>query len=193
VKTYFSWVSLLFAMLVVCGCAIGALNSKDLHRLDDVEALPKDAKVGMTEFTACGGSYLDKLNPDYHGKDAKAIFFHKCTELGHPQTFSHKLRLRLEEKLGKKIILVKADKPFKPQLVFRDADKMGLDYVVAGDLLYLGETDNQTVVSAIFYLIRVADGKIVVVGRVKKDGAIGKVLQVIDDVADELFNKAYEG
>jgi hypothetical protein len=37
----------------------------------------------------------------------------------------------------------------------------------------------------------VADGKTVVVGRVKKDGAIGKVLKVIDDVADELFAKAY--
>ena len=67
-----------------------------------------------------------------------------------------------------------------------------LDYVIAGDLLYLGEADNKTVVSALFYLIRVADGKIVVVGRVKKDGDIGKVFKVIDDVADELFSKAYE-
>jgi hypothetical protein len=38
----------------------------------------------------------------------------------------------------------------------------------------------------------VADRKIVVVGRVKKDGSIGKVLKVIDDVADELFATAYE-
>jgi hypothetical protein len=38
----------------------------------------------------------------------------------------------------------------------------------------------------------VANGKIVVVGRVKKDGDIGKVLKVIDDVADELYSKAYE-
>lgn len=191
-KTYFGWVGLLVALLVVCGCATGAVSSKALHRMDDVGALPKDAKVGMTEFTVCGGSYLDKLNLDYHKQDAKAIFFHKCTEMGHPQTFSHRLRLRLEEKLGRKLVLVKTDKSFKPTPVIRDADKLGLDYVVAGDLLYLGEADNKTVVSALFYLIRVTDRKIVVVGRVNKDGPLGKVLKVIDDVADELFDKAYK-
>ena len=146
----------------------------------------------MTEFTVCGGSYLDKLNLEYHEQDTKAVFYHTCTELGHPQTFSHRLRQRLEEKLGRKLVLVKADKSFKPKPVLNSADKLGLEYVIAGDLLYLGETDNKTVVSALFYLIRVADGKIVVVGRVKKDGELGKVLKVIDDVADELFAKAFE-
>ena len=63
---------------------------------------------------------------------------------------------------------------------------------IGGDLLYLGEADNKTVVSALFYLIRVADGKTMVVGRVMKDGKIGKVLNVIDEVADELFAKVYE-
>lgn len=191
-KTNPGWVGLMVALLLVCGCATGAVNSTALHRLNDVGALPKNARVGMTEFTVCGGSYLDKLNLDYHEQDAKAIFFHKCTELGHPQTFSRGLRLRLEEKLGRKLVLVKSDKPFKPKLVLRDADKVGLEYVVAGDLLYLGEADNKTVVSALFYLIRVADRKIVVVGRVKKEGARGNVLKVIDDVADELFAKVYE-
>jgi hypothetical protein len=199
VKKYPGWAGLLVTLLLVCGCATtgafkstGAVKSTELRRLEDVGALPKDARVGMTEFTVCGGSYLDKLNLDYHEQDAKAVFFHKCTELGHPQTFSNRLRLRLEEKLGRKLVLVKADKSFKPKLVLRDADKLGLEYVVAGDLLYLGEADNKTVVSALFYLIRVADRKIVVVGRVKKDGDVGKVLKVIDDVADALFAKVYE-
>jgi len=192
VKKFPGWIGLLVAVLLVCGCVAAGFDSLALHRLDDVGALPRDARVGMTDFTVCGGSYLDKLNIDYHEQDAKAIFYHKCTELGHPQTFSHRLRLRLEEKLGRKIVLVKADKPFKPKLVLNNADKMGLEYVIAGDLLYLGEADKKTVVSALFYLIRVADGKIVVVGRVKKDGELGKVLKVIDDVADELFAKAYE-
>jgi hypothetical protein len=89
-------------------------------------------------------------------------------------------------------VLVKTDKTFKPKPVLRDADKQGLEYVIAGDLLYLGEADNKTVVSALIYLIRVADRKIVIVGRIKKEGAIGKVLKVIDDVADELFAKAFE-
>ena len=191
-KTNPGCVVLLLALLLVCGCATGAGNSTALHRLNDVRALPKDARIGMTEFTVCGGSYLDKLNLDYHEQDAKAIFFHKCTELGHPQTFSRRLRLRLEDRLGRKLVLVKADKAFKPKQVLYDADKLGLEYVVAGDLLYLGEADNKTVVSAMFYLIRVADRKIVVVGRVKKTGAIGKVLKVIDDVADELFARVYE-
>ena len=191
-KKYPGWIGLLVVLLLVCGCATGAVNSIALRRLDDVGALPKNARVGMTEFTVCGGSYLDKLNRDYHEQDAKAIFFHKCTELGRPQTFSNRLRLRMEERLGRKLVIVKADKSFKPKPVLRDADKLGLEYVVGGDLLYLGEADNKTVVSVMFYLIRVADGKIVVVGRVKKDGAIGKILEVIDDVADELFAKAYE-
>ena len=191
-KTYPGWVGLLVALLLICGCATGAVNSTTLHRLDNVGALPKGARIGITEFTVCGGSYLDKLNRDYHEQDAKAIFFHKCTELSYPRTFSHRLRQRLEEKLGRKLVLVKADKTFKPKPVFRDADKLGLEYVIGGDLLYLGEADNKTVVSALFYLIRVADGKIVVVGRVKKDGAIGKVLEAIDDVADELFARAYQ-
>ncbi len=191
-KKYSGWVGLLVALLLICGCAIGPVSSVTLHRLDDVGALPKKARIGMTEFTICGGSYLDKLNLDYHAQDAKAIFYHKCTDLGHPQTFSQRLRLRLEEKLGSKLALVKTDKSFKAKQVLHDADKLGLEYVVAGDLLYLGEADNKTVVSALFYLIRVADRKIIIVGRVKKDGAIGKVLNVIDDVADELFDKMYE-
>ena len=191
-KMYSGRIALLVALLLVCGCATSGFDSLALRRLDDVGALPKDARVGMTEFTVCGGSYLDKLNRDRHEQDAKAVFYNRCTELGHPQTFSHRLRLRLEEKLGRKLVLVKAPKPFKPKPVQRSADKLGLEYVVAGDLLYLGEADNKTVVSALLYLIRVADGKIVVAGRAKKDGAIGDILKVIDDVADELFATAYE-
>jgi len=192
VKTYSGLVGLLIALLLVSGCATDIVNSKALRRMEGVGAQPKNARVGMTEFTVCGGSYLDKLSLEYHAQDAKAVFYHKCTEIGHPQTFSRRLRLRLEEKLGRKLVRVKADKPFKPNLVRRDANSVGVDYVVAGDLLYLGEAEGKTVVSALLYLMRVADGKLVVVGWVKKDGAIGKVLNVIDDVADELFDKAYD-
>ena len=188
----YCWAGLLVALLLLSGCATGGVDSLALHRQGDVAALPRDARAGLTEFTVCGGSYLDKLNRGQQGQDAKAVFYHTCTELGHPQTFSRRLRLRLEERLGQKLVLVRTDKSFKPKLVLRAADKLGLEYVIAGDLLYLGEADNRTVVSALFYLIRVEDGKTMVVGRVRKAGDIGKILKVIDDVADELFAKAYE-
>jgi hypothetical protein len=192
VKTYSGLAGLLVVLLLISGCATGAVNSSALRRLDNVGAVPKNARIGITDFTVCGGSYLDKLNIDYHQEDAKAVFYHTCTELGHPQTFSNRLRLRLEEKLGRKLVLVKADKPFLPKPVLRDAKKLGLEYVIAGDLLYLGEAEGRTVVSALLFLIRVTDGKLIVVGRVRKEGAIGTVLTVIDDLADELFAKAYD-
>ena len=190
-KIYPGWIGLLIALLLVCGCATGGVDSLALRRADDVGPLSRDARVGLTEFTVCGGSYLDKLKRNRQGQDAKAAFFHTCTELGHPQTFSRRLRQRLEERLGRKLVPVRTDKSFKPKQVLRAADKLGLEYVIAGDLLYLGEADNRTVVSVLFYLIRVEDGKTMVVGRVMKDGAIGQVLQVIDEVADDLFAKAY--
>lgn len=192
VKTNSGLAGLLVVLLLICGCATGTVNQSTLRRLDKVGTLPMNARVGMTDFTVCGESYLDKLNPDKHKQDAKAVFYRTCTKLGHPQTFSNRLQLRLEEKFGRKIVLVKAGKSFMPKLVLREAKKQGLDYVIAGDLLYLGEADNKTVVSALLFLIRVADGKLMVVGRVKKEGAIGKVLDVIDEVADELFARAYE-
>ena len=191
-KRYSGFAGLMVALLLICGCATGAVNPSALHRLDNVGAVPKNARVGMTDFTVCGGGYLDKLNPDYHRQDAKAVFYRTCTELGHPQTYSNRLRLRLKEKLGRKLVHVKTDKSFLPKPVLRDAKKQGVEYVIAGDLLYLGEADNKAVVSALFYLIRVADGKTMVVGRVRKAGDRGKVLTVIDEVADELFAKAYE-
>ncbi|MDD2581396.1 MAG: hypothetical protein PHR66_05300 [Desulfuromonadaceae bacterium] len=191
-KMYSGLVGLLVALLLTSGCATAPVNSSTLHRLDNVGAVPKNARVGITGFTVCGGSYLDKLNIDYHQQDAKAVFYHTCSELGHPQTFSSRVRLRLEEKLGRKLVLVKTDKPFLPKPVLRDAKKLGLEYVIAGDLLYLGEADGKTVVSALLFLVRVADGKLMVAGRIKKDGAIGKVYDVIDTVADELFDRAYD-
>ena len=191
-KTYSGWIGLLVVLLLLCGCATVGVDSLALRRQDDVKALPRDARVGLAEFTVCGGSYLDKLKRDQQGQDAKAAFFRTCTELGHPQTFSRRLRQRLEERLGRKLVPVRTEKPFKPKQVLRSADKLGLEYVIAGDLLYLGEADNRTVVSALLYLIRVEDGKTMVVGRVMKDGEIGKVLQVIDEVADELYDKAYK-
>jgi len=192
VKTFIGWSGLLVALLLLCGCATGGVDSLALRRADDVAALPGDARVGLTEFTVCGGSYLDKPGREQQAQDAKAVFFRTCTELGHPQTFSHRLRQRLEERIGRKLVQVRTDKSFKPKQVLRSADKLGLEYVIAGDLLYLGEADNRTVVSALFYLIRVGDGKTVLVGRVRKDGGIGKVLQVIDEVADELYATAYK-
>ncbi|MGB9082647.1 MAG: hypothetical protein WCD00_15230 [Desulfuromonadaceae bacterium] len=191
-KRYSGLAGLLVVLLLICGCATGGGGSSTLRRLDNVGPLPLNARVGMTDFTVCGGNYLDKLNPDQRQQDAKAVFYRACTELGHPKTFSARMRLRLEEKHGRKLVLVKGDKSFKPKPVLRDAKKLGLDYVVAGDLLYLGEAEGNTVVSALLYLIRVSDGKLMVVGRVKKEGAIGKVLDVIDDVADELYARAYE-
>lgn len=182
----------LAALLLLCGCATGGGGTSTLRRLDNVGPLPVNARVGMTDFTVCGGSYLDKLNPDQRQQDAKAVFYRACTELGHPRMFSARMRLRLEEKLGRKLVLVKGDKSFTPKPVLREAKKLGLEYVVAGDLLYLGEADGNTVVSALLYLIRVSDAKLMVVGRVKKESAIGKVLDVIDDVADELYARAYE-
>ena len=190
-KRYSGFAGLIGALLLICGCATGAVNQSALRRLDNVGTVPKNARVGMTDFTVCGGSYLDKLNPDYHQQDARAVFYRTCTELGHPQTFSGRLRQRLEERLGRKLVLVKADKSFKPKPVLREAKKLGVEYVIAGDLLYLGEAEGKTVVSALLFLIRVSDGKLVVVGRIKKDGAIGRVYDVIDDVADELIAKAY--
>lgn len=191
-KRYPGFADLMVVLLLICGCATGAVNQSALRRLDNVGAVPKNARIGMTDFTVCGGSYLDKLNPDYHHRDAKAIFYNTCTELGHPQTFSDRLRLRLEEKLGRKLVLVKTGKSFLPKPVLRDARKLELEYVIAGDLLYLGEADNKSVVSALLFLVRVADGKLMVVGRVKKDGAVGEISGVIDDVGDELFATAYD-
>ncbi|MFZ2949612.1 MAG: hypothetical protein WA003_09025 [Desulfuromonadaceae bacterium] len=191
-KAHAGLAGLLAALLLVCGCATGGGGSSTLRRFDNAGPLPVNARVGMTEFTVCGGSYQDKLNPDQRQQDAKAVFYRACTELGHPRTFSARMRLRLEEKFGRKLVLIKGDKSFAPKPVLREAKKLGLEYVVAGDLLYLGEAEGNTVVSALLYLIRVSDGKLMVVGRVKKEGAIGKVLDVIDDVADELYARAYE-
>ena len=193
-KTYPGWIGLLVAVMLACGCATVAVNPKpkELRRLEGVHALPKDARIGLTDFTVCGGSYLDKLNPDYHEQDAKAIFFHSCTKLGHPRAFSRRFRQRLEVRFGRKLVSVKSGKTFKPKQVLRDAEKLGLEYVIAGDLLYLGERDSKTVVSAMFYLIDVTKGKIVLVGQVKKEGPMGQVYKVIDDVADQLFASAYE-
>jgi len=192
VKRIFCRISLLISLALLSGCAGSLLNSKELHRLDDVNALPRNARIGLTEFTVCGGNYLDKLAPENSVQDAKAILFRACTDLGHPKVFSARLRHRLEERLGRKMAVVRAPKTYKPKQVLHEADVTGLDYVIAGDLLFLGEKENKTVVTALFYLIRVADGKIVVVGRVKKDGEIGRVNRVINDVADELFARAYE-
>jgi hypothetical protein len=191
-KRYSGWIGLLVSVMLACGCARIARDKNDLHRLNDVRALPKNARIGLTPFTSCGGSYLDKLNPEYHQQDAKAIFYRTCTDLGHPQTFSKRLHQRLEERFGRKLVVVKSDKTFKPKQVLHQADKLGLEYVIAGDLLYMGTKENKSVVSAVFYLIHVADAKIVVTGRVNKDGPIGQSQRVIDDVADELFATAFE-
>lgn len=195
-KSYPRWIGLLLAVTLACGCATVAVNNpakpKELRRLDGIKALPKDRRVGLTDFTVCGGSYLDKLNPEYHGQDAKAIFYRSCTKLGHPQAFSRRFRQQLEARFGRKLVSVKSDKPFKPREVLRDAEKLGLEYVIAGDFLYMGERNNKAVVSAVFYLIDVTKAKIVVVGQVKKEGPGGQVDKVIDDVADKLFDSAYE-
>lgn len=191
-KRYSLWIVLLVSGMLTFGCAGISGNKNDLHRLSDVRALPKDARIGLTAFTSCGGSYLDKLDPKKYKEDAKAVFYLACTDLGYPQIFSKRLQQRLEERLGRKLVTVKENKPFKPKQVLHQADKLGLEYVIAGDLLYMGAKENKAIVSSLFYLIRVIDAKIVVVGRVHKSGPIRRSQKVIDDVADELFARSFE-
>ncbi|BCS55415.1 hypothetical protein [Geobacter sp. SVR] len=192
-RKYTGWIGLLVGVMLACGCATTVRNKNDLHRLNDIGPLSKDARIGLTPFTSCGGSYLDKLNPEYHEQDAKAIFYRTCTELGYPQAFSKRLHQRLEERFGRKLVVVRSDKTFKPKQVLQHASKLGLEYVIAGDLLYMGTREGKTVVSAVFYLIQVADSNIVVMGRVNKSGPVGQSQKVIDEVADELFVTAFEG
>jgi hypothetical protein len=95
------------------------------------------------------------------------------------------------QRLGKKLVRVNSDKPFMAKVALRDAGKQGLDYVLAGDLLAMGDTANEAVVSAQLFAVRVSDRKVVLQGRVRKTGSRGTMQNVIDAVADELFDKAF--
>jgi len=187
-KIFRSWAVVVVVLASLCGCVAGGT---DLHRLSDVGALPRDARIGLVEFRKCGAGYLDRLNPDYYEQDRNARFLLTCTELGHPWTFSDSLRQRLEQRLGKKLVRVKSDKPFSAKVVLRDAEKLGLDYVLGGDLLAMGDSESEALVSTQFFGVRVADKKVVLQGMVRKTGARGRTENVIDAVADELFDKAF--
>lgn len=182
-----SWTGIVVA-LALCGCA--AVGT-DMRRTYGIGSLPQDARIGLVEFRQCGASYLDRLNSDYYGQDTKAAFLLSCTEMGYPRTFSETLRQRLEERLGRKLVRVRSDKPFMAKAVTRDAEKLGLDYVLGGDLLAMGETATEAVVSTQLFAVRVTDRKVVLQGRIKKTAARGSMQNVIDAVADELFMKAF--
>ena len=184
-----AWAGVVVVALAICGCAAG--GGAALRRLDGVGRLPQDAKIGLAEFRQCGAAYLDRLNPEYYGQDAKAKFLFTCTEMGYPNAFQEGLRLRLEARLGKRLVRVKSDKPFMAKSVLRDAEKLGLDYVLSGDLLAMGETGKEAVASAQLFVVRVADRKVILQGWVKKTAERGKMQNVIDAVADELFAKAF--
>jgi hypothetical protein len=179
------------ALLTLAGCSTGAGSKGGLRRLDGAGPIPAEARIGLTEFHRCGGAYLDRLNPAYYDEDVKAAFLLECTELGYPRTFQSRLRQRLEERLGKKLVLVRSERPFLPKAVLHDAEQQGLDYVLAGDLLGMGETASETLVSTYLFAVRVADRKVVLLGRVKKGGAPGRMESVIDEVADVLFARAF--
>jgi len=185
------WIAFALLTVMLSGCATGSTRTKELRRLDNAAKLKFNGKVGMTNFSKCGGAYLDRLNPDYHEVDSKAVLYQKCTELGYPTVFQNKLRSRLEQNLGKRLTAVNTDKNFKANLVFKEAERLGLDYVISGDQLYLAENESNAVVSVLFYVISVSEKKIVLLGRVQKNGDKGKLPELIDAVADELFYKAY--
>lgn len=185
------WIALVAMAMMLAGCATGPARTKELRRLDNAAKLPLTAKVGMTTFNKCGGAYLDRLNREYHATDSKAILYQRCTDRGYPAAFQSRLRLRLEDRLGRKLAIVSSDKPFKANLVYKDAERLGLDYVIAGDQLYAAENDEVSVVHVLFYVISVKERKIIMLGQVKKDGGKGKMTDVIDAVADELFARAY--
>ena len=186
-KSLRAWTGIL-AALALCGCA--AVGS-DLRRPGGVNRLPLDARIGLVEFRQCGAAYLDRLNPDYYGKDTKATFLLSCTQMGYPKAFHDGLLQRLEERLGKKLVRVRTDKPFSAKEVLRDAEKLGLDYVLGGDLSAMGETGDEAVVSAQLFALSVANRKVVLHGRIKKSDSRGRMPNVIDAVADELFLKAF--
>lgn len=187
IKRFCTW-GVVAAVLTICGCVASGTG---FRRLDDVGRLPQDARIGLAEFRQCGASYLDRLNPDYYGQDRKALFLLTCTEYGHPKAFHDGIHQRLEQRLGKKIVRVNTDKPFMLKVVLRDAEKLKLDYVVAGDLLAMGDTADEAVVSAQLFVVRVADRKVVLQGRDRKTGPRGTLQNVIKAVADELYEKAF--
>lgn len=179
---------LLAAVLSICGCAHSTM---DLHALSGFEKLPANARVGLAQFKKCGGVYLDRLNLEYYQEDAKAIQFLKCTEEGKPKIFDSGLRHHLEERLGTKLVVVKSAQPYRPEQLLVDAELLHLEYIVSGDLLFLVQNDRKTAVSVFFYMLRVADGKVLMKGWVKKTGAAENIKQTIDEVANELYAKLY--
>ncbi len=180
--------AILTILFFLAGCST---TPKELTRLDDASAIPRNAKIGITKFNNCGAGYQERHTDSADSHDEKIRFFKKCTTMGHPVVFSEQLRSRLEERLGKKLVTVKSAKPYKPKQVLRDAKQLKLDYIIAGDLLYLGESESKNVVESLFYVIRVQDARIILAGGVKKTGRRGDTLQLIDKMADELYFKAY--
>lgn len=178
----------IFVTLAICGCvAVGS----DSPRLSGVGSLPRDARIGLVELKQCGEGYLASLDPADYGHDSKATFLLTCTKLGYPGIFHDGLRQRLEERLGKKLVHVSSEKPFRPKGVLEDAEKLGLDYLLVGDLLAMGETTTEAVILTRLFALRMADRKVVLKGRVKKSDARGNMQNVIEAVADELFAKAF--
>lgn len=182
------WIGVIAAAAVLSGCAGGG---SDLRRPAGTDLIPRQARVGLVEFRQCGAAYLDRLNPDYYRQDRTARFMLTCTELGYPRTFHDGLRQRLESRLGRKLVRVTTEKSFMPKVVLRDAEKLKLEYVIAGDLLAMGDTADESVVSAQLFALQVADRKLVLQGTVRKSGPKGSMQQVVENVADAVFAKAF--
>ena len=175
-------------LLLMAGCST---TPKGLRRIDGAMAIPRNAKVGITEFNNCGGGYQEKHDSSTDAQDWKTQFFKKCREMGHPHVFSKRLHLRLEEHIGKRLVTVKSAKPHKPKQVLMDAAQLDLDNIIAGDLLYLGESEKRTVAESLFYVIRVRDSRIILAGGVKRISETAKTLELIVEIANELYTKAY--
>lgn len=183
-----NWSATLVAGLIVCGCVA---VKPEVQRHDTLARLPRDARIGLTDFTRCGAGYLDRLNGDSFGQDRRAQFLRTCTEFGYPGMFHEGLRQRLEKRLGKKLVRVKSDRPFMAKSVLRDGEQLNLDYVLAGDLLAMGETPNEAVVATQLFVVRVSDRKVVLKEMVRKNGSRGKLQEVVDAVADELYDSSF--
>lgn len=164
---------------------------QELHRLATIGGLPEGAKIGLVDITQCGAGYMSRLGPDDFGQDRKVRFLRTCTEFGYPRTFHDEFQHRLEQRLGKKLARIATDRPFMAKAVAGEAEKLGLDFAVAGDLLAMGETGNEAVVAAQLFVVRVVDGKVVVQGVVKKNGPRGTLPKVVDAVADLLYDRSF--
>jgi hypothetical protein len=174
--------------LAICGCTAGGSR---LFGPGSGGKLPRDARIGLVALQQCGEGYLSRLKPEQYKRDKKAAFLLTCTQLGYPATFHAGLRQGLEKRLGKDLVSVRAGAPFSAKDVLKDAEQLGLEYLLIGDLLAMGETAKEAAILSQLVAMRVADRKVVLKIRIKKTASLGELQHVIDEVADELFDQAF--